>query len=116
MKDICQALFEYLSSREEIVSQVGTRIYPILLPQDAPLASIVYAPVLCNYDSALQGDTGYVRQTIRQFCLASSRAICPPFFAPSISTAAAASSIALRSFTIASAPSMLTLTFRCFAL
>lgn len=68
MKDICQALFEYLSSREEIVSQVGTRIYPILLPQDAPLPSIVYAPVLCNYDSALQGDTGYVRQTIQIIC------------------------------------------------
>ena len=68
MKDICQALFEYLSSREEIVSQVGTSIYPILLPQDAPLPSIVYAPVLCNYDSALQGDTGYVRQTIQIIC------------------------------------------------
>lgn len=68
MKDICQALFEYLSSREEIVRQVGTRIYPILLPQDAPFPSIVYAPVLCNYDSALQGDTGYVRQTIQIVC------------------------------------------------
>ncbi len=62
MKDICQALYEYLSGQKEIASQVGVRIYPIVLPQDAPLPSIVYAPVLANYDSALQGDTGYARQ------------------------------------------------------
>ena len=68
MKDICQALYEYLSGQKEIASQVGSRIYPIVLPQDAPLPSIVYAPVLANYDSALQGDTGYARQTIQIVC------------------------------------------------
>lgn len=41
MKDICQALYEYLSGQKEIASQVGARIYPIVLPQDAPLPSIV---------------------------------------------------------------------------
>lgn len=65
MKDICQALYEYLCSRKDIQGRVKGRIYPILLPQDAPLPAIVYAPVLANYDSALQGDTGYIRQTVQ---------------------------------------------------
>ena len=65
MKDICQAVYEYLCSRKEITARVKDRIYPIILPQSAPLPAIVYAPVLANYDSALQGDTGYVRQTVQ---------------------------------------------------
>lgn len=68
MKDICQALYEYLCSRREIDSRICGRIYPINLPQDAPLPSIVYTPILANYDSALQGDTGFVRQTIQFVC------------------------------------------------
>lgn len=58
MKDICQALYEYLSADAEIKNRVRGRIYPIVLPQNAPLPAIVYSPVLANYDSALQGDTG----------------------------------------------------------
>ena len=54
MKDICQAVYEYLCSRKEITARVKDRIYPIILPQSAPLPAIVYAPVLANYDSALQ--------------------------------------------------------------
>ena len=33
-----------------------------------PLPAIVYSPTLANYDSALQGDTGYVRQTMQFVC------------------------------------------------
>lgn len=65
MKDICQALYEYLSADADIQNRVKGRIYPIVLPQDAPLPAIVYSPVLANYDSALKGDTGFVRQTIQ---------------------------------------------------
>ena len=65
MKDLCQALYEYLSANAAISKRIDGRIYPIVLPQDAPLPAIVYAPVLANYDSALQGDTGFVRQTIQ---------------------------------------------------
>ena len=65
MKDICQALYEYLSADAEIKNRVRGRIYPIVLPQNAPLPAIVYSPVLANYDSALQGDTGFVRQTVQ---------------------------------------------------
>lgn len=65
MKDICQALYDYLSADAEIKNRVRGRIYPIVLPQNAPLPAIVYSPVLANYDSALQGDTGFVRQTVQ---------------------------------------------------
>ena len=68
MKDISQAVFEYLKTRDEIVGRVGDRIYPIVLPQNADLPAIVYSPILANYDSALQGDTGYVRQTMQFVC------------------------------------------------
>lgn len=68
MKDICQALYEYLSLHKGITDKVKDRIYPIMLPQNAILPAIVYAPVLANYDSALQGDTGYVRQTMQFVC------------------------------------------------
>jgi hypothetical protein len=68
MKDISQAVFEYLKTRDEIVGRVGDRIYPIVLPQNAELPAIVYSPVLAHYDSALQGDTGFVRQTMQFVC------------------------------------------------
>jgi len=68
MKDICQAVYEQMLNDTAISRKVGQRIYPSLLPQDAPLPSIVYSPVIGNYDSALQGDTGYVRQTIQIVC------------------------------------------------
>lgn len=68
MKDICQAVYEKLCSDLDIFSSVSDRVYPIVLPEDAPLPAIVYAPVLANYDSALQGDTGFVRQTIQFVC------------------------------------------------
>lgn len=68
MKDICQVLYEYLSLHKGITDKVKDRIYPIMLPQNAILPAIVYAPVLANYDSALQGDTGYVRQTMQFVC------------------------------------------------
>ena len=62
MMDICQAIYAYLNEC------VGNKIFPIMLPEDAPLPAIVYSPVLANYDSALQGDTGFVRQTIQFVC------------------------------------------------
>lgn len=65
MKDICQVLYEYLSADADIKNRVHGRIYPIVLPQNALLPAIVYSPVLANYDSALQGDTGFVRQTVQ---------------------------------------------------
>ena len=71
MKDICQAVYEHLASQTAISELVNKRIYPSILPEDAPLPSIVYSPILANYDSALQGDTGFVRQTIQFVCHAS---------------------------------------------
>lgn len=68
MKDICQAVYEKLCLNASISDYVRGRIYPVVLPEDAPLPAIVYTPVLANYDSALQGDTGFVRQTIQFIC------------------------------------------------
>ena len=68
MKDICQAVYERMCADKSISKCVGDRIYPIMLPEDAPLPAIVYSPTLANYDSALQGDTGYVRQTMQFVC------------------------------------------------
>ena len=68
MKDLLQAVYEYISGNTEIQAVVQGRIFPIVLPQDASLPAMVYAPVVANYDSALQGDTGYVRQTIQFVC------------------------------------------------
>ena len=68
MMDICQAIYAYLNENEQIRECVGNKIFPIMLPEDAPLPAIVYSPVLANYDSALQGDTGFVRQTIQFVC------------------------------------------------
>lgn len=68
MKDICQAVYESMCLDKSISKCVGDRIYPIMLPEDAPLPAIVYSPTLANYDSALQGDTGYVRQTMQFVC------------------------------------------------
>ena len=68
MKDISQAVFEFIKTRDEIVERVEDRIYPIALPQNASLPAIVYSPILAVYDSALQGDTGYVRQTMQFVC------------------------------------------------
>lgn len=68
MKDICQVLYEYLTGIPAIAERIRGRMYPIMLPEDASLPAIVYAPVLANYDSALQGDTGFVRQTVQFVC------------------------------------------------
>ena len=68
MKDISQAVFEFLKTRDEIVERVEDRIYPVVLPQNASLPAIVYSPILATYDSALQGDTGSVRQTMQFVC------------------------------------------------
>ena len=66
--DICEALYKHLSTHKPIKDLVDYKIYPIILPQNAVLPSIVYAPVNAYYDSALQGDTGFVRQTIQIVC------------------------------------------------
>lgn len=66
--DICEALYKHLSTHKPVKDLVDYRIYPIILPQNAVLPSIVYSPVNAYYDSALQGDTGFVRQTIQIVC------------------------------------------------
>ena len=70
--DLLEAIYSYLVKNESLKSKVGDKIYPVLLPQDCTLPAIVYAPVVANYGSALQGDTGYVKQTVQITCHANS--------------------------------------------
>ena len=58
--DLLEAIYSYLVKNKSVKSKVGDKIYPVLLPQDCVLPAIVYAPVVANYSSAHQGDTGYV--------------------------------------------------------
>ena len=66
--DILEAIYSYLSKNESVKNYVDGRLYPILLPQDCVLPAIVYAPVVANYGSAHQGDTGFVKQTVQITC------------------------------------------------
>lgn len=66
--DIFQVVNQYISTRPEIVKVVGSKIYPINMPQNCILPAVVYSPILAKYDSALQGDTGYARQSIQFNC------------------------------------------------
>ncbi|MEG1806112.1 MAG: DUF3168 domain-containing protein [Clostridia bacterium] len=68
MKDICQCLFEYLTSSKELATKVGRKVFPLIMPQETLLPAIVYSPINASYDSALSGDTGYTRQTIQFNC------------------------------------------------
>jgi len=68
VKDINQALYELLLGDEDIKELVDDRIYPVLLPEDCPLPALVYTPINASYDSALQGDTGFAKQTIQVMC------------------------------------------------
>lgn len=66
--DLLEAIYSYLVKNESLKSKVGDKIYPVLLPQDCTLPAIVYAPVVANYSSAHQGDTGFVKQTVQITC------------------------------------------------
>lgn len=60
MKDICQALYEYLSADADIKKRINGRIYPIVLPQDAPLTNlyIQHGPSPSLRNSSRQEDLG----------------------------------------------------------
>lgn len=68
MKDINQAVYEHLIADTDVKALVDDRIYPVLMPEDAYLPAIVYTPLNASYDSALQGDTGFVKQTVQFVC------------------------------------------------
>lgn len=66
--DICEALYKYLSTYKPLTDKVDYRIYSMILPQNCVLPSIIYSLVNAKYDSALQGDTGFVKETIQIVC------------------------------------------------
>lgn len=52
------AIYSILSTDLNIIALVGTRIYPLILPQDAILPAITYARVSTERESAFVTDPG----------------------------------------------------------
>ena len=52
------AIYSILSTDLDIIALVGTRIYPLVLPQDATLPAITYARVSTERESAFVTDPG----------------------------------------------------------
>lgn len=52
------AIYSILSTNIDVIALVSTRIYPLLLPQDAPLPAITYARVSTERESAFVTDPG----------------------------------------------------------
>lgn len=52
------AIYSILSADLDIITLIGTRIYPLILPQDAILPAITYARVSTERESAFVTDPG----------------------------------------------------------
>lgn len=72
MKDLFASLYQHILNDEEIKKAIKDRLYPVILPEDAPNPAIVYTPIFGHYGSALQHDTGFARQTVQFVVHASS--------------------------------------------
>ena len=51
--DFFESMQKYMRLNSNLVSEVGDRIYPLLLPQSSTFPSIVYTPILVTYDKNL---------------------------------------------------------------
>lgn len=72
MKDLRPALRAFLLADGAIAAVVGTRVYPLRMPQGETQASIVYTRVSGEGDYTMQGPTGYARPRIQIDAWASS--------------------------------------------
>lgn len=65
MKDIRPALRAFLLADAGIAAVVGTRVYPIKIPQGIKLASIVYTRISGPGDYFMEGPSGLVRHRLQ---------------------------------------------------
>jgi hypothetical protein len=65
MKDIRPALREFLLGDAAITTVVGTRVFPIKIPQGVTAASIVYTRISGDGDYTMQGPSGFVSPRIQ---------------------------------------------------
>ncbi len=63
--DFFECMAQYLLQNKKLQKVVSNRIYPIILPQQPTLPSIVYTPVTTTYGDGLQRQTGFVRQIVQ---------------------------------------------------
>jgi hypothetical protein len=66
--DILESIYKYLRLNNKLTNIVGDNIFPQLIPQGKALPAVVYSPVRCHYDSALQKDTGFSRLMVQFNC------------------------------------------------
>ena len=65
MADIGRGLRAYLVGKTSVTDEVGTRIYPGVLPQDATLPAAVYNVVFAEPHDVLTGSSGSVTSTVQ---------------------------------------------------
>tara|TARA_Y100000004_G_C8875452_1_gene395177 strand:- start:24 stop:446 length:423 start_codon:yes stop_codon:yes gene_type:complete len=65
MADIGRGLRAYLVSKTSVTDEVGTRIYPGVLPQDATLPAVVYNLVFAEIHDVLTGSSGSLTSTVQ---------------------------------------------------
>ena len=63
--DFFESMQKYMRLNSDLVSEVGDRIYPLLLPQSSTFPSIVYTPISVTYDKNLEGESGFVRRIVQ---------------------------------------------------
>ena len=66
--DFLQALYTYMSSKTELTNIVGSKIYPMFIPQKQTIPAITYYPVSTTYGSELCKDNGFVRCIVQFDC------------------------------------------------
>jgi hypothetical protein len=70
IKDIRPALTAFLLADAGIAAAVGTRVYPVRLPQGTAAASVVYNRISAIGDHTMQGASGLARPRIQIDCWA----------------------------------------------
>lgn len=68
MSDLLAALFSYLNQDAEIRKIVGSRIYPMVIPQSSAIPALVYCPTAAKHDDVLGGSSGYIKQNMQISC------------------------------------------------
>lgn len=73
MATLEEALWSYLTSApRETAALIGTRLYPLLVPQEQPLPAIAYQRVGTQPKMAHDGPGGWTRAVIQFTCQAAS--------------------------------------------
>ncbi len=65
MVDFYESLNKFLLSKKELKDVISNRIYPLRLPQNPKLPSMIYTPISTNYGKNLQQESGFVSEIVQ---------------------------------------------------